>query len=107
MRQLGKGLVFASVLILSGFAGTAGALPDNEKYTVYFYDAARTQYAGTRIFTCGRGSYADGVITSNRLALIDSPCGSPSGSGLCAAWDNFHSYFEDTPTHGMSCPFGD
>lgn len=101
----------ASVAIALGLSTTssvATALPDGESYIIYFYDAAHTQYAGERIFTCGRGYSAHGVITSHPMVILDNSCGgSGTSSGICAAWDQFHGYFSGTPIHKEPCPFID
>lgn len=98
----------AVAALAAGASGPAGALPDNETYTIYYGDAAHSTYSGTRIFTCGRGFYADGQISRFPEVVIDRPCGNTIpdfGSDICQVWDAFHGAFPNSPIANEVCPF--
>lgn len=70
------GVAFVTLLSFAS-SGPALALPTTSTYYEYYNDADMTEYAGTRIITCGGHVYSDGVITPYKL-LIDSTVCEPA-----------------------------
>lgn len=102
LQYIGLGLAFA----LPSASSIAYAVPNSESYTIYFYDAAKTNYAGERVFSCGGAYYAHGVTTQHRMVIYKQECANLSSpNALCSAWDQFHGAFPNSAIHKEPCPF--